>query len=130
MTVDFHESLADRRIREAMERGEFDRLPGEGAPIPDIDRPYDPAWWARRWIERERARDTLHDAAASAERALGAVWTMPDERAVREGVDRLNVRIRRANDAVEPADRAPLLDPDATVRIWRRMQAARRPRPA
>jgi hypothetical protein len=49
---------------------------------------------------------------------------------VQHGVDRLNARLREANDAVDPADRVPLLDPDATVRIWRRMAAARRGRPA
>lgn len=40
-----------------MEAGEFDDLPGSGKPIPDLDRPYDPEWWAKKLIERERLRD-------------------------------------------------------------------------
>jgi hypothetical protein len=40
-----------------MDRGEFDRLAGAGLPIPDLDAPYDPAWWARRWVERNRLID-------------------------------------------------------------------------
>ena len=46
-------SLADRRIREAMERGEFDDLPGAGELIPDLEDGYDPGWWAKKWVERE-----------------------------------------------------------------------------
>ena len=46
-------SLADRRIREAMERGEFDDLPGAGKPIPDLEDGYDPEWWTKKWAQRE-----------------------------------------------------------------------------
>ena len=48
------ESVADRQIREAMERGEFDDLPGTGEPLPDAGVAYDPAWWAKKWIARTR----------------------------------------------------------------------------
>ena len=48
------ESVAERRIREAMERGDFDSLPGSGRPLPDAGTPYDEMWWVKRWIERER----------------------------------------------------------------------------
>ena len=46
--------LAENRIRYAMERGEFDGLEGEGRPLPDLDEPYDPNWWIRKWMRRER----------------------------------------------------------------------------
>ncbi len=52
--LEHFESLADREIRKAMERGEFDDLPGRGEPLPDAGRPYDPMWWVRRWLERNR----------------------------------------------------------------------------
>src|SRR2546422_903351 len=39
------ESWIDKQIREAMERGEFDNLPGHGKPIPGLDRPDDDWWW-------------------------------------------------------------------------------------
>ena len=56
------ESVADRQIREAMERGEFDDLPGTGEPLPDAGAQYDPAWWAKKWIERDRERQRLAEA--------------------------------------------------------------------
>ncbi|WP_166244485.1 DnaJ family domain-containing protein [Paenibacillus turpanensis] len=34
--MDFYQRLAEDRIREAMERGEFDNLPGKGKPL-DLD---------------------------------------------------------------------------------------------
>jgi DnaJ-like protein len=47
------ETVAENRIRQAIEEGQFDDLPGLGKPIPDIDEPYDPAWWIKQWIRRE-----------------------------------------------------------------------------
>jgi hypothetical protein len=43
----------DGQIRRAIERGEFDNLPGQGKPIPGLGGPYDPNWWFKRLIERE-----------------------------------------------------------------------------
>jgi hypothetical protein len=34
--IEIFESLAERRIREAGERGEFDNLPGAGQPLPGL----------------------------------------------------------------------------------------------
>ena len=48
------ELIAEHRIRQAMEEGQFDNLPGLGKPIPDIDEPYDPLWWVRKWVRREQ----------------------------------------------------------------------------
>jgi DnaJ homologue, subfamily C, member 28, conserved domain len=48
------ELIAESRIRQAMEEGQFDNLPGLGKPIPDIDEPYDPLWWVRKWMRREK----------------------------------------------------------------------------
>jgi Domain of unknown function (DUF1992) len=53
------ELIADNRIRQAMEEGEFENLPGFGKPIPDIDEPYDPNWWAKQWMKRERRHAAL-----------------------------------------------------------------------
>ncbi|HSF86287.1 MAG TPA: DUF1992 domain-containing protein [Acidimicrobiia bacterium] len=47
-----HESVVERRIREAMDRGEFDDLPGIGEPLPDAGRPYDELWWVKKWVKR------------------------------------------------------------------------------
>ena len=48
------ERVAEDKIRAAIEEGKFDNLPGHGKPIADIDEPYDPTWWVKRWIDRER----------------------------------------------------------------------------
>lgn len=49
---DAHESVVERRIREAMERGEFDDLPGTGRPLPGAGEPYDEMWWVKAWLRR------------------------------------------------------------------------------
>ena len=51
--------VAENRIREAIEAGQFDDLPGLGKPIADIDEPYDPDWWIKKWIRREGMSRTL-----------------------------------------------------------------------
>jgi len=48
------ETFVDRMIREAVERGEFDDLPGKGKPIPGVGTADTEGWWIRRWVERNR----------------------------------------------------------------------------
>ena len=48
------ETVADRMVREAMEAGEFDDLPGLGKPIPGAGTVDDDLWWVRSWMERNR----------------------------------------------------------------------------
>jgi hypothetical protein len=48
------ETWVERKIRESMERGEFDNLPGAGQPIPDLARPYDELWWLRKKLRDEK----------------------------------------------------------------------------
>ncbi|HEX6946594.1 MAG TPA: DUF1992 domain-containing protein [Acidimicrobiia bacterium] len=51
------EHPAERLIREAIEAGDFDDLPGAGKPIPGAGQPDDPLWWVRGWVQRIRADD-------------------------------------------------------------------------
>jgi hypothetical protein len=62
--------LAERRILEAIELGEFEDLPGLGRPIPDLDDPYDPDWWVKSWMKRHQAHERK-DAEASLQRVRG-----------------------------------------------------------
>ncbi|HEY2331197.1 MAG TPA: DUF1992 domain-containing protein [Acidimicrobiales bacterium] len=48
------ESWVDRQIREGIERGDFDDLPGAGQPIPDLDEPHDELWWVRKKLRAEQ----------------------------------------------------------------------------
>ena len=50
------EAHVDRLIREAMERGEFDDLPGVGKPIPGAGTKDDGYWWLREWVKRNLAK--------------------------------------------------------------------------
>ena len=43
----------DLQVRQAMERGEFDDLPGQGKPIEDLGVEHDPDWWVKKLVERE-----------------------------------------------------------------------------
>ena len=51
------EATAERLIREAIEAGDFDDLPGTGAPIPGAGSVDDDLWWVRSWLERNREPD-------------------------------------------------------------------------
>lgn len=56
-TVTEPESWIERTIREATERGELKATIGVGEPIQSLDSTYDPAWWVKAWLERERSSD-------------------------------------------------------------------------
>ena len=51
-----------------MARGEFENLPGTGDPLPDAGVPYDPAWWAKKWIARIKEEEQLAESQADDER--------------------------------------------------------------
>jgi hypothetical protein len=89
------ESLVERRILGAMAEGAFDDLPGAGKPIPDLDGAYDPAWWAKKWVRRERliglVRE-LRDEERRTRRRVGLGSEGAEERLaeIRAEIDRLN----------------------------------------
>lgn len=99
-----YETWLEKALREATERGDFDDLPGAGKPIADLDRPYDPAWWARKFAHRERLRDRLVELAATVRRELpGLIAGRDRERALRR-VDELNARIAELNQELPAED--------------------------
>ena len=64
-----------------MEEGLLDNLPGEGRPIPGIDESYDPMWWVRAWVRRERLGRVLVAAAAGRTSGRRAdLQAVPEER--------------------------------------------------
>lgn len=48
-----YESVVDKQIRAAQERGEFENLRGAGKPIPGAGAPPDELWWVKGLIARE-----------------------------------------------------------------------------
>lgn len=79
------ESLVDQKIREAMEQGEFDDLPGKGEPVDLSENPFeDPelrlahrmlrnAGFAPSWIEERKDIDAEFDVARN---QLSRIWTL------------------------------------------------------
>ena len=121
------ESIAERKIREAMERGEFDDLPGQGKPLRLDDR--DPNWWVKGLLERERLRMPLPTSLQLRREAREVDETVADlrsESAVRDLVEALNERIldshRRRVDG--PPVVTAKLDVDAVVARWRERRTA------
>lgn len=116
------ESIVERKIREAAERGEFDDLPGTGKPLPDLDKPYDEMWWVKNLIEREQlsllppALELRRDIEKGLEQAFG----LASEASVRRAVKLLNAKICLANRTAHegPTPNLSVLDPDAIVREW------------
>ncbi len=49
-----YETLPERLIREAIEAGEFDDLPGVGKPLPGAGASDDDLWWVREWADRNQ----------------------------------------------------------------------------
>ena len=97
----------ERSIRDAIARGEFDNLPGAGRPIPDLDRQYDPDWWARRQLDEARAHDAADDVRRMIRKELPFLRTMADRAAGAARMAELNVLIAEVNRALSPEDRIP-----------------------
>src|SRR5690606_29144296 len=86
-----------QQISEAVERGDFDNLPGAGKPIPDLDKPYDEVW-VRNFLRREglTADDLLPTPLRlrkEVERLREKVRPLRSEQAVRDLVESLNEEI-------------------------------------
>ena len=117
------ESFVEQQIREAMEEGAFDNLEGKGQPIADLGREYDPDWWAKKLIEREKVSVTPPALALrkTVEQTLERLPQLRDEAEVRRTLEALNAQIRKLNATIAegpPTNLAPL-DVEAIVRGWR-----------
>lgn len=102
----------ERQIREAIERGEFDSLPGAGKPLPDLDRPYEPSWWAKRWVARARIEDEAMELRQRIRRELPRLRAIADREAADRGVRELNEAILEANRHLDESERIRLVSLD------------------
>lgn len=129
-----YESPVDKAIREAMERGEFDDLPGAGKPLTNLGDPNDALWWVRGLVEREQLDFTgaLPPAIALRKEAATFPESLLDlrtEDSVREVLEDFNRRVKR--DRLRPSEPgmpqllAPTVDVDDLVAQWRTLRAAR-----
>lgn len=124
-----YETVVERQIREAAERGAFDGLPGRGKPLPQLQGPADELWWAR-WLEREGvSRDMLLPPSVQLRKELDrlpeTLRALRDERAVRDALDELDRRVvehlRYPSGPRIPVRR---VDVEAAVARWRADRAA------
>jgi DnaJ homologue, subfamily C, member 28, conserved domain len=117
------ESLADRRVREAMAAGEFENLPGFGKPIPGIDSPLDENWWIRDKLKREEisALPPILEARKLVEKTLEELPAIASETEVRRRLATVNEEIQRAHFSHEagPADGIRRLDVERVVAEWK-----------
>jgi len=124
------QTWVDLQIRQAMERGDFDNLPGTGKPIAGLGAQHDPDWWLKQLVERERIAVLPASLALRKEDAeLDARLDQePTEAAVRREVEEFNARVIRAR--YTPADGPPLItmprDVEETVAAWRARREERR----
>lgn len=118
----------DLQVQKAIERGEFDDLPGAGKPLPPLDD--DPNWWLKKLIERERITGVLPEALqlrkddAELDAALDRHTS---ERVVRELLEAFNARVVNARRQLQggPPVITPTRDVDAEVAAWRARKSAR-----
>lgn len=117
------ESWRDELIRLAREEGAFDNLPGAGKPLPDLGESYDPDWWVKKLIQREKVSmlPPSLELLRKVETEIERIRTLSDEAAVRERIRALNVEIARANARASegPPTRLAPLDVDTIVTEWR-----------
>ena len=114
----------DMQVRKAMERGEFDNLPGAGKPIRNLGSTHDPDWWVKRLIEREKITGVLPPALAlrkeddELDTALDREAT---EEAVRRTVRDFNRRVVEARRQLTggPPVVTPTRDEESEVAAWR-----------
>jgi hypothetical protein len=97
LPIEFFESLAERRIRQAAERGEFDDLPGSGRPLPGLTGPYDPNWWVKEWIRRTSLEETIAEVRNTVRAELPKLKASPDSQETAQRLTELNETIAALN---------------------------------
>lgn len=119
----------DLQIKQAMDRGDFDDLPGFGKPIESLGQEHDPDWWIKQLIEREQITGVLPPALQlRKDDALldGQLDRLATEEAVTAAVEEFNERVRKA--LYSNPGGPPLLtaqrDVEAEVRAWRERRTA------
>ncbi|WP_068253131.1 DUF1992 domain-containing protein [Janibacter corallicola] len=138
MSTPSHEGWIDRQIREAIERGEFDDLPGAGKPLRGLE-DRDPDWWVKQLMDREGldASDALPPVFrlrrehAGFPESLAEVGTEADVREIlRDYNQRVLAELRRPTFGRASPPLAPRADVEVLVQQWRELRAQRAPAPA
>jgi hypothetical protein len=123
------QTWVDLQVRQAMDRGDFDDLPGAGKPIPDLGESHDPDWWIKKLVERENVALLPPSVALRKEDAEldGSLDRFNTEAEVRHHVEDFNQRVVAARYRLPEGP--PLVtmprDVDEAVAGWRERRTAR-----
>ncbi|WP_460793770.1 DnaJ family domain-containing protein [Nocardioides pacificus] len=118
------------QIQQAMERGDFDDLPGYGKPIKGLGAQHDPDWWLKRLVEREQISVLppalqIRKDDAELDARLDRITTAAE---VRREVEDFNARVRSAR--IQPLGGPPMItkerEVEAEVDAWATRREARR----
>ena len=122
------QTWVDLQVRQAMERGDFDDLPGAGKPI-ELGDSHDPNWWVKKLIEREHVvllppSLALRKEDAELDARLDKLNAQAD---VRRELEDFNARVIAAR--YRTPEGPPLItmprDVDVTVEAWAERRATR-----
>ena len=121
----------EQQLRVAMERGEFDNLPGAGKPIEDLGTEHDPDWWLKKLIERERITGVLPEALQLRKDDLeldALLDRQPNETFVRRELESFNSRVVRARMQLQggPPVITRTREVDTEVSAWQERRRSRR----
>jgi hypothetical protein len=128
--IEQQHTWVDLQVRRAMERGDFDNLPGAGKPIEGLGDQHDPDWWVKKLVEREQIAVLppslqLRKEDAELDDRLDGLAV---EAEVRSAVEDFNARVIHARYSTPQGP--PLVtmprDVEETVAAWRDRRAARR----
>lgn len=123
--MDRYRDFVEDQLREAMERGEFEDLPGRGRRLELGDD--SPNWWARRKMEELKRQDEVTELLRRLEQTRDRIWSLPDEASVSSAARALNREIEEVNPGLREEERLRPLDPEAAVATWRKMSRLRLP---
>jgi hypothetical protein len=119
------------QVRQAVDRGDFDSLPGAGKPLRGLDGAHDPNWWVKRLVEREQIADAVLPPALAlrkeANELLGRIDRETTELGVRRLVSDFNQRVVEARRQLlgGPPVVTRTRDVELEVRGWRDRRAER-----
>ncbi|SIM70947.1 DUF1992 domain-containing protein [Micromonospora cremea] len=125
------EAAVEAQIQGAVQRGEFDDLPGMGKPIPGRGMPYDESWWIKSFLEREALpSDLLLPTPLQLRRRIDQVpdevRDLPTEQSVRDFVGQLNAQIVAwLRNPEGPRVAVRPVNVDEVVRHWRAERSSR-----
>ena len=120
----------DLQIQQAVERGDFDDLPGYGKPLEGLGSDHDPDWWIKKLIEREHITGVLPPALQlrKDDAELDALLDrLSAESEVRRELEDFNDRVHKAR--YQPLGGPPMVtqqrDVEAELEAWRVRRAVR-----